>query len=146
VEKPISHNVWEGRQLVKATSAHNRIVQMGVQSRSERGSPRRSSGRRANRSARSSMCAGSATNAAQASARWMAISPSRDHRLRSLVRSAEKLPLHRQKLHYDWHWVWNTGNGDLGNQGIHQMDMARRFTGEALIAPATFSVAAASLH
>src|SRR5262249_44775941 len=29
------------------------------------------------------------------------------------------------RLHYDWHWVWDTGNGDLGNQGIHQMDLAR---------------------
>jgi hypothetical protein len=31
----------------------------------------------------------------------------------------------RQRLHYDWHWVWDTGNGDLGNQGIHEMDKAR---------------------
>ena len=31
----------------------------------------------------------------------------------------------RKKLHYDWHWVWPTGNGDLGNQGIHEMDVAR---------------------
>ena len=31
----------------------------------------------------------------------------------------------RKRLHYDWHWVWPTGNGDLGNQGIHQMDLAR---------------------
>jgi hypothetical protein len=38
---------------------------------------------------------------------------------------AAKLPLMRKSLHYDWHWVWNTGNGDLGNQGIHQMDLAR---------------------
>jgi hypothetical protein len=38
---------------------------------------------------------------------------------------APKEPLKRSKLHYDWHWVWATGNGDLGNQGIHQMDVAR---------------------
>jgi len=31
----------------------------------------------------------------------------------------------RKNLHYDWHWVWPTGNGDLGNQGIHEMDVAR---------------------
>ena len=53
---------------------------------------------------------------------------------------AEKLPLMRKKLHYDWHWVWNTGNGDLGNQGIHQMDIARRFLGENALSPAVFSV------
>src|SRR5262249_39180097 len=33
--------------------------------------------------------------------------------------------LNRKRLHYDWHWVWDTGNGDLGNQGIHEMDKAR---------------------
>jgi hypothetical protein len=34
-------------------------------------------------------------------------------------------PLHRTSVHYNWHWFWNTGNGDLGNQGIHEMDKAR---------------------
>ncbi len=34
-------------------------------------------------------------------------------------------PFNPNKLHYNWHWIWNTGNGDLGNQGIHQMDLAR---------------------
>src|SRR5262249_31126675 len=34
-------------------------------------------------------------------------------------------PLMRKKLHYDWHWFWDYGNGDLGNQGIHEMDKAR---------------------
>jgi hypothetical protein len=34
-------------------------------------------------------------------------------------------PLMRKRLHYDWHWIWDYGNGDLGNQGIHEMDKAR---------------------
>jgi hypothetical protein len=38
---------------------------------------------------------------------------------------APRSPLHRRRLHYDWHWQWECGNGDLGNQGIHQMDVAR---------------------
>ncbi len=38
---------------------------------------------------------------------------------------AELGPLMRKNLHYDWHWVFNTGNGDIGNQGVHQMDLAR---------------------
>jgi predicted dehydrogenase len=49
-------------------------------------------------------------------------------------------PLRRAKLHYDWHWVWETGNGDLGNQGIHQMDVARWFLGEQALSPKIFSV------
>jgi hypothetical protein len=28
-------------------------------------------------------------------------------------------------VHYDWHWIWHYGNGDLGNQGVHEMDKAR---------------------
>ena len=35
----------------------------------------------------------------------------------------------RKKLHYDWHWVWPTGNGDIGNQGVHEMDLCRWFVG-----------------
>jgi hypothetical protein len=50
------------------------------------------------------------------------------------------VPPHRQKLHYDWHWIWNYGNGDMGNQGIHQMDIARRFTGEAALSPKVWSI------
>jgi hypothetical protein len=46
----------------------------------------------------------------------------------------------RKKLHYDWHWVWPTGNGDLGNQGIHQMDMGRWALGETALSPRVLSV------
>lgn len=53
---------------------------------------------------------------------------------------ADQLPLRRQNLHYDWHWVWETGNGDLGNQGIHQMDIARWALGVQTLAPAVFSI------
>ena len=38
---------------------------------------------------------------------------------------AEMKPFNPNRLHYNWHWIWNNGNGDLGNQGIHQMDLAR---------------------
>ena len=38
---------------------------------------------------------------------------------------APLVPLRRKSLHYDWHWVFDTGNGDLGNQGVHQVDIAR---------------------
>jgi hypothetical protein len=43
-------------------------------------------------------------------------------------------------VHYDWHWFWNYGCGDLGNQGIHQMDIARWFLGENSLSPRVFSV------
>jgi len=53
---------------------------------------------------------------------------------------APKEPLMRTRLHYDWHWVWPTGNGDLGNQGIHQMDLGRWVLGEKELSPRVWSV------
>jgi len=141
VEKPISHNVWEGRQLVKATDAHNRIVQMGVQSRSGAGLAAALEWVKSEPLGKLQYVRGLCYKRRPSIGKVDAEQPipsTIDYDL--WCGPAEKLPLHRQKLHYDWHWVWNTGNGDLGNQGIHQMDIARRFTGEALIAPATFSV------
>ena len=49
-------------------------------------------------------------------------------------------PLMRKRLHYDWHWVFDTGNGDVGNQGIHQMDIARWMLGEKRLSKAVLSV------
>jgi hypothetical protein len=49
-------------------------------------------------------------------------------------------PLMRQHLHYDWHWIWDYGNGDLGNQGIHQMDVARWGLGKNELAKGVISV------
>jgi predicted dehydrogenase len=49
-------------------------------------------------------------------------------------------PLARKNLHYDWHWVYDTGNGDMGNQGIHQMDIARWFLGVNELSPRVMSV------
>jgi len=53
---------------------------------------------------------------------------------------APKEPLMRKRLHYDWHWVWPTGNGDLGNQGVHQMDLCRWALGQNQLAPAVWSI------
>jgi hypothetical protein len=49
------------------------------------------------------------------------------------------LPIMRKRFHYDWHWIWAYGNGDLGNQGIHQMDICRWFLGEKELAPYVLS-------
>jgi hypothetical protein len=53
---------------------------------------------------------------------------------------AQMLPIMRKQFHYDWHWVWNTGSGDLGNQGIHQMDVARWFLGVNELSPRMITV------
>ena len=141
VEKPVSHNVWEGRQLVKVADASKQIVQMGVQSRSGYGLRHAlewvNAGNMGKLTYARALCykrrasIGKVTDPTP-------IPQNIDYDL--WCGPAEKLPLMRQKLHYDWHWVWNTGNGDLGNQGIHQMDIARRFLGEDALAPKVFAV------
>ncbi len=142
VEKPVSHNVWEGRQAVNAARKYKKICQTGTQSRSSRAGifeavkwvqagnlgkilfargmcykPRGSIGK---------------TDGAQTVAETI------DYDL--WCGPAPKDELRRKKLHYDWHWIWNYGNGDLGNQGIHQMDIARWFLGEMELAPRVWSV------
>jgi len=126
IEKPASHEIWEGRKMVEAARKYNRIVQVGTQRRSSeafrsayeyihqgnigkilwvRGfcyKPRNSIGK---------------VNGPQP------IPESVDYNL--WCGPADMVPLMRQRLHYDWHWVWNTGNGDIGNQGVHEMDEAR---------------------
>lgn len=141
VEKPVSHNVWEGRQLVKAAAVHQRIVQMGVQSRSGAGIAQALEwvkneplgklqyARALCYKRRPSIGMVNGPQAAPATV---------DYDL--WCGPAAKLPLTRSRLNYDWHWVWNTGSGDLGNQGIHQMDIARRFLGEEALSPGVFAI------
>jgi len=50
------------------------------------------------------------------------------------------VPLHRKTLHYVWHWVWNTGNGDIGNQGPHEMDLGRWALGDPGLPTKCFSI------
>jgi len=49
-------------------------------------------------------------------------------------------PLMRRSLHYDWHWVWDTGSGDIGNQGAHEMDVSRWALGQKGLAPSVISL------
>lgn len=146
VEKPVSHNVWEGRQLVKAAEKYNRIVQMGVQSRSAvglaavldwlknepLGKLKYARGLCYKRRASIGLVSGP-----------QPVPETIDYDLWS--GPAPLVPPHRNDekygiIHYCWHWIWLYGNGDLGNQGIHQMDIARRFLGESALAPRVFSI------
>ena len=43
---------------------------------------------------------------------------------------APKKPLMRKQLHYEWHWFWDTGNGEMGNNGIHVIDVCRWALGQ----------------
>jgi len=131
VEKPVSHNVWEGRQMVGWARALNKICQSGTQSRSSDSL----------QLAREFLLAGNLGKVQYAIGtcykprksigkldRPLEIPASVDYDL--WCGPAAKVDLYRPNLHYDWHWDFNTGNGDMGNQGIHQMDIARWFLNE----------------
>lgn len=125
VEKPVSHNVLEGRRIVQAARKHNRIVQTGTQSRSNPGM----------RNAIEFIHGGGIGEVTIARGLCYkprgSIGPRGSYEVPKEVDydlwsgPAQILPLTRKRFHYDWHWQWPYGNGDLGNQGIHQMDLCR---------------------
>ena len=142
VEKPSSHNVWEGRRTVEIARQLNRIVQMGAQSRSSIEGIKAAvawvrAGNLGKIKVARGLCYKRRASIGQADGP-QPIPEGIDYDL--WCGPALKLPLMRKRLHYDWHWVWNTGNGDLGNQGIHEMDVARWFLSETELSPRVISV------
>ena len=124
-EKPCSHNFWEGQQLVRAAQKYNRIVQHGTQIRS---SP---AVREAIQKIQQGLI-GEVYLGRGLCFKW------RDTIGRTPAEPvptgvhydlwsgpAPLKPFTRNRFHYNWHWIWETGNGDLGNQGVHQVDVAR---------------------
>ena len=141
VEKPVSHNVWEGRQIVEAARKYGKMVQTGTQSRSSRkGIAEAVAWVQAGNLGKIKLARGLCYKGRGSIGKTEGEQPLPDNVDYDLwCGPAAKLPLRRKKLHYDWHWVWNTGNGDLGNQGIHQMDICRWFLGEQQLAPQVLS-------
>jgi predicted dehydrogenase len=141
VEKPVSHTVWEGHQLVAAARKHARIVQAGMQCRSNPGMREliawvQGGGLGAVKVARG-LCYKRRDSIGRAKGP-LVVPAHVDFDL--WCGPAPKKPLQRQRLHYDWHWVWDTGNGDLGNQGVHQVDLARWLLGAGGLPAAVQSV------
>jgi predicted dehydrogenase len=141
VEKPVSHEVWEGRQLVKAARKYNRIVQAGTQCRSSQGIAEAIEWLRQGNLGKIIRARGLCYKRRPSIGKVngpQPVPPSVNYDL--WCGPAPNEPLMRTRLHYDWHWVWPTGNGDLGNQGIHQMDLARWILGEKELSPRVWSV------
>jgi predicted dehydrogenase len=141
VEKPVSHSIWEGRQLVAAARKHGRIVQTGTQCRSSEGIAQGIEWIRAGNLGALQVARGLCYKPRQSIGRVdgiQQVSPGVQYDL--WTGPAPLRPLMRKNLHYDWHWDFATGNGDVGNQGIHQMDIARWAIGERTLAPLTLSI------
>lgn len=125
VEKPASHTVVEGRRMVQAAEKHGRIVQVGTQSRSNQGMREAIDYIRSGKLGTVYMAKGLCYKPRGS----IGVKPDGpvpaglDYDL--WCGPAEMRPFNENRLHYNWHWFWNTGNGDIGNQGVHQMDLAR---------------------
>jgi predicted dehydrogenase len=125
VEKPVSHNVTEGRRMVEAARKYGRIVQTGTQCRSHKGIQDAIEFLQSGKLGKVYMAKGLCYKP-RGSIGVQPEGPVPDGLDYNLwTGPAEMRPFNPNKLHYNWHWIWNTGNGDLGNQGIHQMDLAR---------------------
>ncbi|MEW6161677.1 MAG: Gfo/Idh/MocA family oxidoreductase, partial [Verrucomicrobiota bacterium] len=141
VEKPVSHNVWEGRKIVEAARKYNRIVQTGTQSRSSGALREALAWVQAGHLGKIKIARGLCYKPRQSIGKVSAPQPVPSHIDYDLwCGPAPQEPLRRKNLHYDWHWVWPTGNGDIGNQGIHQMDIARWALGKNELSRGIISV------
>jgi len=130
VEKPLSHNIWEGRKLVEAARKYKKCVQHGTQSRSAGGHRK------------------AATFLAEGKLGAIKVSRGLCYKRRESIGKkpngevpkgvdynlwlgpAAERPFNPNFFHYNWHWHWDTGNGDIGNQGVHEMDKARWYLGK----------------
>lgn len=145
LEKPVSHNIWEGRQLVAAASKYKRVVQAGTQIRSGEGLREAvewvRAGNLGNITAARGFCYKRRESIGNTSGPQQ-VPGTINYDLWS--GPAPLIPPHRNTkngtVHYDWHWIWLYGNGDVGNQGIHQMDVARWFLGEPGLPRRTLSI------
>jgi len=126
VEKPVSHDLWEGRQMVKAARKYSRIVQSGMQRRSDTGLAEAIDYIKQGHLGAITSVRGIVYVRRDSIGKVDGPQPipeSVDYNL--WCGPAPMAPLTRKSLHYDWHWVWPTGNGDFGNNGIHFIDICR---------------------
>ena len=124
VEKPCSHDMFEARQIVAAARKYSRLVQHGSQQRSSAG-----------REVVAKIGEGFIGDVFMARGLCFKRRDTIGHKPAAPVPAGVHYdlwlgpaPEHEftaNRFHYNWHWFWDYGNGDLGNQGIHQLDMAR---------------------
>ena len=125
VEKPVSHNVSEGRRIVEAARKYEKIVQTGTQSRSNPGMQDAVQYLHANELGECKVARGLCYKRRKSIGDPGVFEPPKSIDYNLYLGPAPLAQVTRKQFHYDWHWQTPYGNGDLGNQGIHQMDLAR---------------------
>ncbi len=125
VEKPLSHNLFEGRQLVKAAKKYGRIVQHGTQNRSLSKWSDLANEIASGKRGKLEVALGTCHKRRKSIGFKDKTSPPIELDFDAWTGPAAIEDYHENLVHYNWHWFWNYGNGDIGNQGVHQMDIAR---------------------
>jgi len=144
VEKPLSHTQWEGRQLVNAAKRSDRIVQIGTQQRSD---PLQAQAKKflheerglgAIRFVQANRLGPRATIGRRSTP--LTVPETVDYDL--WLGPAQDVPIMRNEFHYDWHWDFNTGSGEMGNWGVHILDDVRNVVYQDQVLTPTRIVAA----
>ncbi len=125
VEKPASHNLFEGRKMVEAARKYNRIVQHGTQCRSNPNIQEGIQKLKEGVIGKAYMARGLAYKWRESVGRVKEepVPPGIHYDL--WVGPAPMKPFARLRFHSRWHWLWDYGNGEIGNQGVHQLDIMR---------------------
>jgi predicted dehydrogenase len=123
VEKPASHNVFEGRKLVEAAKKYNRIVQHGVQLRSSEAIQEAVQMLRDGKIGTVYMARGLVFRWRPSIGKNSELPVPHTINYDLWTGPARMRPFSKRLVHYNWHWHWDYGNGDVGNQGIHETDL-----------------------
>ena len=125
VEKPVSHNVSEGRKSAEAARKYGRICQAGTQSRSSKAVQDAIAYIHGGKIGKVTLARGLCYKPRGS----IGVFPDEPRPMGVnydlWLGPAPQRPFNKNRFHYNWHWMWDYGTGDVGNQGIHQMDIAR---------------------
>ncbi|MCA9246842.1 MAG: Gfo/Idh/MocA family oxidoreductase [Planctomycetales bacterium] len=125
VEKPCSHNPWEGEMMVAAARKHGRSVQIGTQRRSSPGTRLAMERLRSGAIGKPYLARAYYNNSRGSigQGKTVAVPEWLDYEL--WQGPAPRRPYLDNVVHYNWHWRWHWGNGELGNNGVHTLDLCR---------------------
>jgi predicted dehydrogenase len=125
VEKPCSHNIWEGRKMVDAARKYNRVVQVGFQNRSNAVVQAAMKFLHQGGIGEIYMARGLCFKSRNTIGKKQDSTPPPGVHYDLWLGPAPKRPFNENRFHYNWHWFWEYGCADIGNQGPHQLDIAR---------------------
>ncbi|OHE79244.1 MAG: hypothetical protein A2107_06980 [Verrucomicrobia bacterium GWF2_62_7] len=125
VEKPCSHNIVEGRRLVEAARKYNRIVQHGAQRRSDPKWMKLTADIRNGKYGKLLLAYAFANRPRESIGIKAPEPPPAELDYNLWVGPSPMHPFRTNLVHYEWHWIWDFGNGEIANLGTHQLDVAR---------------------